>query len=52
MWPCLQVRDGLVPLISELREKGTAPDDAWLKGNFSVEKQVGQTAVCRSTSHV
>jgi carboxypeptidase Taq len=34
-----EVRDGLVPLISELREKGTAPDDAWLKGNFSVEKQ-------------
>ena len=36
-----QVRDGLVPLITELREKGTAPDDAWLKGKFDVDKQVG-----------
>jgi hypothetical protein len=49
MWPCMQVRDGLVPLISGLHENGTPPDDAWLKGNFSVEKQVGHTAVCHST---
>lgn len=31
----------MVPLIAELREKGTAPDDSWLKGKFSVEQQVG-----------
>lgn len=37
---CPQVRDGLVPLITQLGEKGTPPNDAWLKGKFSVEKQV------------
>lgn len=47
----MQVRDGLVPLITELREKGTPPDDAWLKGNFSVEKQVGPTSDCPSRSN-
>jgi hypothetical protein len=34
------VRDGLVPLITNLREKGSPPSDEWLKGKFDVEKQV------------
>jgi len=37
----LQVRAGLVPLIAELREKGSPPDDDWIKGKFNVDKQVG-----------
>jgi hypothetical protein len=36
-----QVRDGLVPLISEMREKGSPPDDAWLKGKYDTDTQVG-----------
>jgi hypothetical protein len=38
--PRCQVRDGLVPLIARLREKGTAPDDAWLKGTYDTDTQV------------
>ncbi len=34
-----EVREGLVPLISDLRTRGTAPDASWLKGHFDVEKQ-------------
>lgn len=48
---CVQVRDGLVPLIAELRSKGTPPDDAWLKGKFSVEKQV-RSMTTIMTSHL
>ena len=43
--PHPQVRDGLVPLITELREKGTPPNDAWLKGKFNVDQQVGRATV-------
>lgn len=35
-----QVRDGLVPLISEMHEKGSPPDDAWLKGKYNTDTQV------------
>ena len=35
-----QLREGLVPLIKDIREKGTAPDGAFLKGkSFDVDKQ-------------
>eukprot|EP00877_Chromochloris_zofingiensis_P002211 jgi/Chrzof1/11991/Cz06g17100.t1 len=34
-----QVREGLVPLIKELKTQGTAPDDSWLKGEYDVDKQ-------------
>lgn len=34
-----EVRAGLVPLIEELKTKGTAPDDAWIKGEYDVEAQ-------------
>jgi hypothetical protein len=33
------VREGLVPLISDLRTRGRAPDASWLKGHFDVDKQ-------------
>jgi hypothetical protein len=38
------VREGLVPLIQELKSRGTAPEDAWLKGDFDVEVQA---ALCK-----
>lgn len=38
---CAQVRAGLVPLLAELRANGSPPDDAWLKGSYDVDKQVG-----------
>ncbi|GAB4814416.1 hypothetical protein N2152v2_001462 [Parachlorella kessleri] len=34
-----QVKAGLVPLLAEIRSRGTAPSDAWLKGDFDTEKQ-------------
>lgn len=40
--PPPQVRDGLVPLISAMREKGSPPDDAWLKGKYDTETQVNR----------
>ncbi|CAE8624370.1 unnamed protein product, partial [Polarella glacialis] len=42
-----EVKTGLVPFLAELREKGTAPDDSWLKGDFDTEKQAG---LCRDIS--
>jgi hypothetical protein len=39
-----QVRAGLVPMIAALREKGTAPDAAWTKGSYDVDKQA---ALCK-----
>jgi Zn-dependent M32 family carboxypeptidase len=38
------VRDGLVPLLAAVRQRGTPPDDAWLSGAFDVEEQA---ALCR-----
>lgn len=38
------VKSGLVPLLAELREKGTAPDSTWLKGDFDTDKQA---ALCK-----
>ncbi len=40
----LQVREGLVPLIAELRKSSTPPDDEWLKGDYDVERQA---ALCK-----
>ncbi len=36
----LQVKEGLVPLLAELRSKGVPPSDSWLKGDYDTEKQV------------
>merc|ERR1712048_1092557 len=34
-----RVKEGLVPLLKDIREKGTQPDDSWLKGDFDTGKQ-------------
>jgi carboxypeptidase Taq len=41
------VREGLVPLIAALRTEGSPPDDSWLKGTFSTEKQA---ELCREVA--
>lgn len=33
------VKEGLIPFLSEIREKGVAPDAAWLEGEFDTDKQ-------------
>lgn len=43
----LQVRAGLVPLITELRSKGTPPNDEWLKGSYDIDKQA---ALCKEVA--
>jgi Zn-dependent M32 family carboxypeptidase len=43
----LQVRKGLVPLLAELREKGSAPDDSWLQGSYSIDTQA---ALCKEVA--
>lgn len=42
-----EVRKGLVPLLAELREKGSPPDDAWLAGSYSLDTQA---ALCREVA--
>ncbi|KAF8071085.1 thermostable carboxypeptidase 1 [Scenedesmus sp. PABB004] len=39
-----EVRAGLVPLLAELRARGTPPDDSWLAGSYDVERQA---ALCK-----
>lgn len=34
-----QVKEGLVPLLADLRERGTAPSDTWLKGDYDTKRQ-------------
>ena len=34
-----KVREGVVPLIKDIREKGTPPDADWLKGTYDTKKQ-------------
>ena len=34
-----EVRDGLVPLIKEIKTKGTAPDASWLNGKYDLDQQ-------------
>lgn len=34
-----QVKEGLVPLLAELKLKGTAPNSDWLLGDYGVEEQ-------------
>ncbi|KAL4858840.1 Thermostable carboxypeptidase 1 [Chlorella vulgaris] len=34
-----EVKAGLVPLLAELRERGTPPSDAWLKGDYATDRQ-------------
>mmetsp|Transcript_85698 Transcript_85698/g.227708 ORF Transcript_85698/g.227708 Transcript_85698/m.227708 type:complete len:474 (-) Transcript_85698:95-1516(-) len=34
-----EVKEGLVPFLAELREKGTPPDASWLQGDFDTDKQ-------------
>ena len=34
-----EVRSGLVPLIAELKTRGTSPDTAWLQGQYSTDVQ-------------
>jgi len=41
------VKVGLVPLLAELREKGTAPDASWLRGQFDTERQA---ELCREVA--
>jgi hypothetical protein len=33
------VRAGLVPLIADLKQRGTKPDDAWLAGDYDTKAQ-------------
>lgn len=42
-----EVRKGLVPLIAELRSKGTPPADDWLKGTYDIDKQA---ALCKEVA--
>ena len=39
-----EVREGLVPLLAEVKARGTPPDDSWLRGEFDVDKQA---ALCK-----
>jgi hypothetical protein len=41
------VRKGLVPLLAELREKGSPPDDSWLHGSYSLDTQA---ALCKEVA--
>ena len=41
----LQVREGLVPLIQEIKSKGTPPDSSVLEGNFDTK---AQSALCNA----
>lgn len=41
----LQVREGLVPLIAAIREKGTPPDTSVLEGTFDTD---AQAALCNA----
>ncbi|KAL4428286.1 hypothetical protein ABPG75_002375 [Micractinium tetrahymenae] len=34
-----QVKQGLVPLLAELRQRGQAPSDEWLKGEYDTKQQ-------------
>lgn len=34
-----EVRAGLVPLIADLKKRGTRPDDSWLKRDYNVDTQ-------------
>ena len=34
-----EVRSGLVPLIAELKTRGTSPDTAWLQGQYNMDVQ-------------
>ena len=42
-----EVRDGLVPLIALLREKGSAPDNSWLTNEGISYNLDAQAALCR-----
>ncbi len=42
---CRKVREGLVPLIAAIREKGTPPDTSVLQGTFDTG---AQAALCNS----
>lgn len=42
-----QVRAGLVPLIADLKARGTPPDNAWLAGDYDVKKQA---ALCEEVA--
>ena len=41
----MQVRKGLVPLIQEIKAKGTPPDSSILQGNFDMK---AQSALCHA----
>ena len=34
-----QLREGLVPLIAEIKQRGTAPDASWLNGKYDLDQQ-------------
>ena len=42
---CLQVRQGLVPLIQDIKQKGTKPDSSVLAGSFDTK---AQAALCNA----
>lgn len=44
LW-CVQVRNGLVPLIQEIKAKGTPPDSSILQGSFDTK---AQSALCNA----
>jgi Zn-dependent M32 family carboxypeptidase len=39
-----EVRDGLAPLLKAVRDRGSPPDDSWLKGQFD---PAAQAALCK-----
>lgn len=46
IWSCdVQVRNGLVPLIQEIKAKGTPPDSSILQGSFDTK---AQSALCNA----
>lgn len=40
-----EVREGLVPLIADMKSRGTPPDDKWMSGEYETEKQA---ELCKS----
>jgi len=42
-----EVKEGLVPLLSDMLENGKAPDNSWLQGEFDTEKQA---ALCKEVA--
>lgn len=46
---CVQVREGLAPLIASIKPRSEAIDDKWLQGDYDVEQQA---ALCKQVRRV